>query len=173
MAQSSRRLLDRPAGEARTNPAAHERSRFDLVDHVGVLDDCDSIILWIGTGLAEQLLLAWILELLRIVAVDPGRLQVIQYVRLGLQRAEVIGIGELNEDQLRAHPPAERLDPAAIAELHAAWLAITSPDPSALMSFLVSSADCLPFLARDLRFLLDRYPDHRSGLSLWDRLLLD
>jgi uncharacterized protein DUF1835 len=159
--------------EPERSPGTNERSPFDLVDRVGVLSNCDSIVLWIGTGLAEQLLLVWFLELLRIVAVDPSRLQVIQYARLGSQRAEVIGIGELNADLLRAHPPAQRLDPAAIAELHAAWSAITSPDPAALLSFLASNPGCLPFLTRDLRFLLDRYPDHRSGLSLWDRLLLE
>src|SRR5262249_53555218 len=140
---------------------------------VDALNNCDAIVLWTGTGLAEQLFLAWILQFLRMEAVDPSRLQVIQYTRLGSQRAEVVGIGELNADQLRAHPPAQPLDPAATTELHAAWLAITSPDPTALLTFLGNSPNCLPFLARDLRFLLDHYPDHRSGLSLWDRLLLE
>lgn len=155
------------------SPGTYERSPFDLIDHLGVLSGCDSIVLWIGTGLAEQLLLVWILQLLRVVAVESSRLQVIQYSRLGQQRAEFIGIGELNPDQIRAHPPAQPLDRAAIADLHAAWLAITFPNPAALLSLLESSAGCLPFLTRDLRFLLDRYPDHRSGLSLWDRLLLE
>lgn len=154
------------------SPASYERAPFDLIDNAGVLCDCDSIRLWIGTGLAEQLLLVWILQFLRLLNVDANRVDVIQYTHLGQQRAEVIGIGELNADQLRAHPPAHRLDPAQIAELHAAWLAITSPDPSAFLSFLTRGCNRLQFLGRDLRFMLDRYPDDRSGLSLWDRLLL-
>src|SRR5580765_2811248 len=52
--------------ESEPSPGTYERSAFDLIDHVGVLSDCDSIVLWIGTGLAEQLLLVWILQLLRV-----------------------------------------------------------------------------------------------------------
>ena len=120
------------------SPASYERAPFDLIDNAGVLSDCDSIRLWIGTGLAEQLLLVWLLQFLRLLNVDTNHVEVIQYTNLSQRRAEVVGIGELNADQLRAHPPAQRLDPAEIAELHAAWLAITSPDPWTLLSFLTS-----------------------------------
>src|SRR5262249_19313369 len=106
------------------------------------------------------------------LTVDPSRLTIIQYECLGQQRAEIVGIGELNADHVRAHPPARPLDPTEIEELDAAWAALVSPDPAPLMSLIASGPGRLPFLRRDLRFLLDRYPDSRSGLNLFDRLLL-
>src|SRR5215475_5925193 len=116
----------------------YERAPFDLYERTEALPKADTIVLWIGTGLAEQLLLVWLLQLLRHLAVDPGRLAIIQYERFGQQRAEVVGIGILNPDQLRAHPTARPLDPAEIAELDAAWAALVSPDPAGLLSLLAS-----------------------------------
>jgi hypothetical protein len=151
---------------------SYERAPIDLLDRAGVFNNCDSIVLWIGTGLAEQLLQVWLVQLLGILNVEPARLRVIQFHRLDQARAEVVGIGELNPDQFRAHPPEQALGAEDIAELNSAWAAVTSPDPAALLSFLVRGAGHLPFLSRSLRLLLARYPDYQTGLSIWNRLLL-
>src|SRR5215813_3257020 len=99
------------------SPDRYERAPFDLIDNADALRSCESIVLWIGAGLAEQLLLAWLVQLLHLLTVDPSRLTIIQYERLGRQRAEIVGIGELNADHVRAHPPARPLDPTEIEEL--------------------------------------------------------
>jgi hypothetical protein len=153
--------------------SSYERAPFDLLDRAGVLTNCDSIVLWIGTGLAEQLLQVWLVQLLRLLGVDLARLRVIQFHRVGQARAEVVGIGELNPDQLRAHPPEQALGTEDIAELDEAWAAVTSPDPATLLSFLARGAGHLPFLTRSLGLLLGRYPDYQTGLGIWDRLLLE
>ena len=49
---------------------------------------------------------------------------------------------------------------------------MTAPDPAALATYLASSSGTLPLLPRAVRTLLDRYPDHGSGLGVWDRQLL-
>jgi Domain of unknown function (DUF1835) len=152
--------------------SSYERAPVDLLDKAGVFNNCDSIALWIGTGLAEQLLQVWLVQLLRLLGIDLARLRVIQFHRVGQARPEVLGIGELNLDYLRAHPPEQALDPDSVAELNSAWAAVTSTDPAALLSFLARGAGHLPFLSRSLRLLLARYPDYQTGLSIWDRLLL-
>jgi hypothetical protein len=152
--------------------SSYERAPIDLLDRASVLNNCDSIVLWIGTGLAEQLLQVWLVQFLGLLGIDIARLRVIQFHRVGQARAEVLGIGELNLDYLRAHPPEQVLGAEDIAELNAAWTAVASPEPGALLSFLARGVGHLPFLARNLRLLLARYPDYRMGLGIWDKLLL-
>src|SRR5512141_2423339 len=47
---------------------------FDLLPNIEVLRSSESIVLWIGTGPDEQLLLVWMVQFLRAVNVDPERL---------------------------------------------------------------------------------------------------
>jgi hypothetical protein len=43
------------------------------------LRTADAITLWLGTGLAEQLLLMWIVALLRKLDVDAGKCRIVQF----------------------------------------------------------------------------------------------
>lgn len=148
-----------------------EEMPFDLVDNVEALKDCETIMLWIGTGLADQLFLSFVVQLVQTLDVAASGLQVIQYDRLeghGRRPGAVIGTGELNEDQFRAHPEPRPLGKRDIETINAAWTALTAPEPNTLMSFLLGNGEQLPLLSHALRSLLLRYPDHRSGLSIWD-----
>jgi len=148
---------------------------FDVVDNAEALKNCGTIMLWIGAGLADQLFLVFVVQLLRILGVAASRLQVIQYERLegyGQRLRVVIGTGELNEEQFRSHPEPRPLGESGIGMINAVWTALTAPDSDILMSFLSSNGERLPFLSRALRSLLLRYPDHRSGLGIWDRTSL-
>lgn len=147
----------------------------ELIEHAEAIRSCEVIMLWIGTGLADQLLLAFVVQLLRILDVATSRLQVIQYdclegygPRLGL----VIGTGELNGDQFRSHPAPRSIEDRDIDVINAAWTALIAPEPEALLSFCSSDGGPLPFLTRAVRSLLLRYPDYRSGLSIWDHTSL-
>jgi Domain of unknown function (DUF1835) len=145
---------------------------FDLPDDLAILGDARSITLWLGTGLADQLQLAWLVQALRLLGADPARLSTVQFSGVGRKVFEVVSVAVLNPAEIAAHPPASPLTEAAIAELDAAWTAMTAPDPAALAGYLAGSSSALPLLPRALRTLFGRYPDHRSGLGMWDRHLL-
>jgi hypothetical protein len=147
-------------------------SESDLLTNAEVLRDAESIVLWIGTGTAEQLLLAWTVQVLRTVDVAPSRLRVIQFSREPTRDYEIVGLGVLNPDQFRAHPPAAALTKIDIAEIDAAWGAVTATDPEALLAFLGGKESTLPFLRRSLTSLLFRFPDSKTGLNCWERELL-
>ena len=148
---------------------------FDLVDNAEALKNCGTIMLWIGAGLADQLFLVFVVQLLRILGVAASRLQVIQYERLegyGQRLRVVIGTGELNEEQFRSHPEPRPLDHRDIDVINAAWRALTAPEPEAIASFCSSDDKRLPLLTPVARSLLLRLPRQSLGLSIWDHAAL-
>lgn len=146
----------------------------ELLDNLDALETCKSVILWIGTGLADQVLLVFLVHLLRRISIPPSRLQIIQYDRVGTgSLGVVIGTGELNEDQLRSHPKPVSLGDRELDTIDAAWMALIASEPDALASFASGRDGGLPFLRRASQALLLRYPDYRSGLGIWDRAALE
>jgi Domain of unknown function (DUF1835) len=144
----------------------------DLLTNAERLRDVTSINLWIGVGAAEQLLLAWTVRLLRSLEIDPALLRVIQFVRDAKRSMDIWGLGLLNPEQLRAHPPPSSLPIEAMAELEDAWTALTSSEPQRLVDLLTQPASHLPYFGSSLRALLDRYPDNHTGLNFAERELL-
>jgi len=130
----------------------------------------DSIFLWTGTTLNEQLLLVWIVQVLRLLCIEGERLRVILITQGGL--GDIVSVGMCRPDQLRAHPPPEPLTAEALAQIDRAWAAVTAPEPSGLLAFLAEDTSPLPFLSRSLRSLLDHYPDASTGLNRWETTLL-
>jgi hypothetical protein len=100
-------------------------------------------------------------------------MSVVQIERLAGKRIDVVCIGELSAEQLKAHyhhpTPISR---DAIGELKAFWSALTSPRPDELLNSIVREATAFPLVRRALRTTLDRFPEVTSGLSHWDRELL-
>jgi hypothetical protein len=148
--------------------AASER---DLLTHVSRLTSAARVTLWIGTGLAEQLLLIWVVELLRHLGADLDRLRVVQFATVG-RRYEVVGAGVVNPGEFRTAPAPIPLGDDAFDEASRAWDAVTASTPDALLRFLADGDHPLPFLRRSLRALLHHYPDARTGVNAWERELL-
>jgi hypothetical protein len=144
----------------------------DLLTNTPTLVQAEKITIWVGTGLAEQLLLAWIPQLLRHLEIDLQRLRVIHFSQDPTSGAEIQSIGILDPAKLKAHPPAEVLNADDIASLDKAWSAVTAPEPTALVALLAEEPDPLPFLHKSLRWLIYRFPDAETGLGYLDRALL-
>lgn len=145
----------------------------DLLSQTEIVRDAESITLWVGTGLAEQLLLVWMPQFLRLIDVDPERLRVIQFSTVPNHLPEIQSVGLLNPDRLKDHPTPARIDRSSMALLDAAWAAITANEPWPLVEFLTDDAGPLPFLKRSLRWLIYRFPDVESGLSALQTQLLE
>lgn len=142
----------------------------DLLTSSERLRAAESITLWIGTGLAEQLLLVWVVTFLRRLDVDTAKLQTVQFDRD--RKHEIVSVGVLNRSQFKDHPSPTKLDDAAVQEAADAWKAVTEPEPDALLTILTARERSLPFLQRSLFALLYRYPDLRTGLNAWEYQLL-
>lgn len=144
----------------------------DLLTNTQTLVHAEKITLWVGTGLAEQLLLAWIPQLFRHLEIDLQRLRIIQFSHDPINGEEIQSVGILDPDKLKAHPQAEVLNAGAIACLDQAWSAVTAREPTALVAFLAEEPGPLPFFQKSLPWLLYRFPDAETGLSYLDWALL-
>jgi len=142
----------------------------DLLSNTERLRAAGTITLWIGTGLAEQLLLVWLVAFLQRSGVDAAKLQIVQFERH--RNSEVVSVGILHPPAFKEHPVSVTLDDAAMREAAEAWTAVTASDPEALLAILTAPRKSLPFLQRSLFALLYRYPDLHTGLNAWEFQLL-
>ena len=152
--------------------------RFSFVGYaeVGLLMNATRLreekefVVWAGTGLPDQLNLAWTVFLCDQYAIDLAKLRVIQFE--WHKSWPVYAMGELNPDIIRDHfPPPRGLTASEANELRMAWQVYTSGDPADLARYAARSSP-LPLLHEAMSALLLRYPDRRSGLGIVDESLL-
>jgi len=143
----------------------------DFLATVLGLQDADSIVVWLGIGVVEQLLLAWVMYLLRFSG-SQAQVSVVQFTRVGKRDMDVWGLGLLNPEQIQEHPPIEPLSADARTELDHCWAAVSSADPARLLSVLSKVPTSLPHFRSSLQQIIRRYPDHQTGLGRWDFELL-
>jgi hypothetical protein len=142
----------------------------DLLVNLERLRDAETITVWLGTGLADQLRLAWMTALLPHLEVEPGRLRIVQF---DYERGwETVHIGVLNPVQIAAHPPPIPLNSSRLDELSEAWSAASAETPDALISFVTGAPHPLTHLRRGFRAFLYFFPDLRTGLNAWELELL-
>jgi len=135
------------------------------------LAEAERVVVWVGAGLREQLLLAWVVYLFDVVGADVSKLRLVQFQKAGF-KYEVRGIGELSPENIRdRYPGARSFNPVEVDELRRAWSVYTSSDPSDLATY-ISRTSSLSVVHRAIRNLIYRYPDKRSGLGIWDEHLL-
>jgi hypothetical protein len=156
-------ILSRVAGEL-------VQSRFNLVDNARRLADAERIHIWASTGVSEQLFIAFVVQLVKHVGGDPERISLVQFETIGERR--IIGLGELDEAQMRAaaEPVAMSVDEAQ--QYLNAWAALTSPDPADLAAFAREHPEANRWLRLAMPLMSRRFPDRRSGLTYWDHALL-
>ena len=142
----------------------------DFLHRISSVDESDSLVFWMGTGVAEQLMLMWSMHLLRLVR-SRAKVSVVQFTRVA-DRIDVWDLGLLHPHQIAHHPPIEPLFSDAIQELQRYWTAVTSPDPTQLLSLMAGPSTHLHHLQASLNTHLLRYPDLETGLGRWDRELL-
>lgn len=131
----------------------------------------DPVVFWVAGVLPEQLMLARVVVLFEQLGLDESRLRVVQVEQP--ENVEVTWkIGSISADELQQLSPEPReLDPAQLREYKRAWRVYTSAEPADLATY-VAEPGCLPVLHCAMRQLVYRYPDIRSGTSVWDERLL-
>ena len=107
------------------------------------LADADEVLIWLGTGLAEQLALAWIPQLLRAIGGRAKSLRVVQFERT-LAVAAIPTIGILSVDELQKGPTPRAVDSESLDYLDKAWTAATASDPISLTGFIEKVSSPFP-----------------------------
>jgi hypothetical protein len=151
----------------------HAASPAGLLDHLDRLRDAERITIWCATSVSDQLFAAHVIHRAAETGVDPSRIWMVQFEKLRNRDARVRGIGELTEPQLRDHPEPAQLSPQVLNHYREAWSALSSDDPVLLEKFSESHSGANVALRHAMECMLRRFPDKQTGLSYWDRELLD
>lgn len=150
----------------------HVDSQLNLLDNLARLRESERVTIWAATSLSEQLFVAHVIHRAIDTDIDPAQIHIVQFETLPSRKANVLGMGALNEQQIRAHPEPVPLAADTLRHYRDAWTAMTSPDPTRIEHFADSHADAGPWLKRALQLMLRRFPDEQSGLPYWDFMLL-
>lgn len=147
-------------------------ARFDLLSNLDRLRDAGPIHVWAGTGVEEQWLIAWIVELVRRVGADMADIRVVQFEHVPGTSHTVLGMGMLRPEQMRVYPEPAALGEAGLAQCRAAWAALASGTPALLAEFSASHAGPNAWLTGAVEHIVRRYPERSSGLNDWETRLL-
>lgn len=148
----------------------HVHSRFNLVDNAMRLRNAERIHIWAATGVSEQLFIAFVISLTKLVGGDLEKIALVQFEKIGTKR--VTGLGELDEAQLREAPEPVPLTSVMARQYLDAWSALTAPNPRMLVGFSQTHPDANNWLKLAMRLMTRRFPDKRTGLCYWDQALL-
>ena len=140
-------LLDgrRDTSEETGDRGAHE----DLLGAPDRIATADDIVLWLGTGLREQLTLTWMRQVLRALHVDRDKLRLVQFYA-NARNIPVSCVAMLSPAEFASAPTARSLTDRELAYLDEVWSAVTSLEPEALLRLL--STEGPPFPLLDARY---------------------
>jgi uncharacterized protein DUF1835 len=148
----------------------HVHSRFNLLDNAPRLRNAERVHIWTATGVSEQLFIAFVVNLMKLVGGDLEKLALVQFEKLGNKR--VVGLGELDESQLREAPEPVQMTPVMVRQYLDAWTALTANNPRELIGFSQTHPGANNWLKLAMRLMTRRFPDKRTGLCYWDQALL-
>ena len=151
--------------ESSTESLSYDVLDKDFYRNLDHLEQADEYRLWIGTGLSDQLLLAFLVNLITHHDLDISKLTVFQFEQIKEKNFEVQGLGLLKPDQIRHHPSPFKLRKKQIELAILAWEAVTETKPEKFLQYLSFKNDALPLMKRALTYLLYRYPKSHNGLS--------
>jgi len=134
------------------------------------LNGANAIFLWLGTTVAEQLLLAWLVTVFQILGIGTGALRLLDLKspRPDLDRSIAVLNSENLKEMTRWRRPAE----GELASYETAWRAASSPSPEGLVALCAPDTPHPAPLKEALRAFMARYPAVDTGLNYWDRIIL-
>lgn len=148
----------------------HVHSRFNLLDNAARLSDAGRVNVWAATGVSEQLFIASVVHLVKLVGGETENISLVLFEQMNGMR--VNALGELDEAQLRAAPEPKPMSIDDLQHYLNAWVALTSPDPTEISNYARVHADANRWLKLAMQLMTRRFPDKRTGLTYWDHALL-
>ena len=166
-----RAYWDHVEGESAQTKKRRRRSNIVTRDYiVGSLDrlaHADEVVIWLGTGLAEQLVLAWMPQLLRAIGGRPEIVARRASSERTLAGAATPTIWDTERRRIAERARLrDRWTAKSLEYLDKAWTAVTASDPVSLTGFHRKGFQPVPGLSRTAACQenpLAAYPDARSG----------
>jgi hypothetical protein len=150
-----------------------EPSPIDLLKNADRLCGGEFPCVWAATGNSDQLTISFALHQVVVCGGNVNDVHVVQFEKYPDSEVRVRGTGELSAEQLREHPEARRLTAIELSAYRDAWVAVTSPEPAPVVSFAARHPEAPWYLREAVSKFLRRYPSLSTGLSYWDRQLLE
>jgi hypothetical protein len=142
----------------------------DLVIDAERLAEADRLILWVGAGLSDRLLLSSVLALSDLVRIVLPPLEIVEITAHRSLSVPVLGWGMLRGQDV-GKPTGRELTTEARMRARHAWAGLTASSPTSYLHAL-DTLDEDPALLGAMSTLIERYPDSVRGLSHWDASLL-
>jgi hypothetical protein len=149
--------------------------KTDLLYDVNRLNEVETIYIWAGTNLEDQLLILFVIYLVELTGGNFEKVRIVQFESVNCcgETLQIFGMGHLDPNDMQKHPEPNALLPEQIKFYQTAWDALTSGTPLPLMQFLSLNQAWNKHLAPALQILLRRYPRIESGLDYWDIQILN
>jgi hypothetical protein len=147
-----------------------EEFPHDLVVEAERLQSATRLVLWVGAGLSDRLLLPSVLALADIMRMDLPPIETVEITSHASLRVPVLGWGMLRPADI-GNPARAPLSMDGRIRARRAWAALTATSPASYLHALETVEEDDALLAA-LSTLIERYPDAVRGLSHWDSALL-
>lgn len=142
----------------------------DLVTDAERLGAADRLVLWVGAGLSDRLLLPSVVALADLVGVTLPPIEIMSIVTHSSLSVPVLGWGMLRETDVGA-PSGVPVTIDDHMRARRTWAGLTASTPRSLLQALDTIDEDGPLLFA-LSTLIERYPDTVRGLSHWDAAVL-
>lgn len=147
----------------------------DFYTHFHDIENRNQCKLWLGTGLSDQLLLAFVVKLFEIFNFDYNKLNIYQFETYKNSNGHVYqvqGIGLLNPEQIQKQANPFKLTADQIKYNLSVWEAYTQPIPELIIRLINENNETMPLLKKAISCLYNRFPKSSNGLTDWDESLL-
>ena len=146
---------------------------LNIADDADRLRAAERINHWAATGVTEQLSIAFTIHVIDELGIDPARLRLLQFEQYRDRPRHIAGMGELNEENMAAHPEPRSFTPQELEDYRVAWGTLTAAKPETFERFPAQRPQANQFLKNAMQLMLRRFPDQNTGLVHWDRVLLE
>ncbi len=147
-----------------------EEFPHDLVIEAERLASATRLVVWIGAGLSDRLLLPSVLALADAMKLTLPPIETAEIVSHPSLKVPALGWGMLRPSDV-GQPKRTALATEGRIRAKRAWAALTATTPASYLHALETLEEDTDLLAA-LSTLIERYPDPVRGLSHWDAAIL-
>ncbi len=140
------------------------------------INEAKQVNIWLGTSLGDQMMLAFVVAFFKAHSFDLSKINIYQFEKHCSKNFSIAGLAMLSPsellEQLKTVQPFN-LSGSMVEYLTNGWQALTEKTPSKLLTFLTIKNTKLTLFSQALNRLIKRFPDYKTGLSIWEQRILN
>ncbi len=154
-------------------PMGMSEFRRDFYFSYPELDNANRIDIWVGTSLGDQITLSFLVMFFDNINLDFSKVYVHQLSICRKENFKLPNPGLVKSENLPNSGDVFQLSYNQKELLKKSWSVVSSNSPDNYLDFIAKDQSELPFLIPALRTLVNRYPDKQTGLSVWQKHILE